>query len=88
MEIDVQFLEPFDKFDAKIKVSIKDQTVKGLVSVLIKKYGNNFRKIIFSKDKLDEGIMLLVNGVSIMDNLKTKLKNNDKVVLSRTISGG
>lgn len=88
MQINVQFLEPFDKFDSEIKVPIKEGSVKSLLSVLVKEYGKNFKNIIFKKNKLDERIMLLVNGVSIMGNLKQKLKNNDKVVLSRTISGG
>lgn len=88
MKIKILFLEPFDKFDDKIEVSIKGSSVKDIIDFFIKKYGNKFKKIIFNKNNLDEGIMLLVNGVSIMGNLKTKLKNNDKVVLSRTISGG
>lgn len=88
MSIRLEFLEPFDKFGSKTTVPVKGGTVKDLISVLIKKHGNDFKKKIFNKDRLDEGVMLLVNGVSIMGNLKTKLKNNDKVVLSRTISGG
>lgn len=88
MQINVVLLEPFDKFDERIEVLIKGNSVKDLISTLIKKYGNGFKKLIFNKDQIDEGVMLLVNGVSNMGDLNQKLKKNDKVVFSRTISGG
>lgn len=75
---------------------IKDEYVTGseTVEILLKnlshKYGSKFHHKVFDGDKLSEEVFILVNGRNIkhLDELNTKLEENDEICIFPVVAGG
>jgi MoaD family protein len=69
------------------KVSVRD-----LLILLADKYGESFKRSVYDPQDLElkPYYMLSVNGLLLnqLNGMKTKLKDNDKVILMPIVSGG
>lgn len=94
MKVTVKFFttlrEITDKREEEIKSS-KDLTVGELLEQLSKKYGRRFMDYVYDKKgNLQSYLQFLVNGRSITtrEDLKTKLKEGDRVAIIPPVGGG
>ncbi len=76
-----------------LEMEMEDATIRGLLSDLSERFGQEFRDLIFDpKTKnLSNHIRVLVNGRHynhLPNRLDTKLKEGDEVSLFPTIAGG
>lgn len=78
--------------EEEIVLSIKeDSTIKDVLNILSKKYGNLLRETIFtSSETLNNYIIIGLNGRDIrsLDNFKTLLHDGDKISFLPAIAGG
>lgn len=67
-----------------------DGTVCDLLDRLCKEYGEEFKNAIFDESKLRNYIKILVNGrdIEFLDGIKTKLSDEDVVVIFPPVGGG
>jgi len=67
-------------------------TLSDLVEMLCKKYGTDFRKIVYGKDNanLSDNIAILVNGVnvSLTTGMDTPINDDDEIVFLPPLMGG
>jgi len=67
-------------------------SIKELIFNLSKSFGTQFKNYVLKNDenKIKSFILILVNDISIdlLDNLNTKLKNNDIITFLPSIHGG
>jgi len=94
MKVIVKFFttlrEITDKREEEIKSS-KDLTVGELLEQLSKKYGRRFMDYVYDKKgNVQSYLQFLVNGRSITTrkDLKTKLKEGDRVAIIPPVGGG
>jgi len=94
MKVTVKFFttlrEITDKREEEIKSS-KDLTVGELLEQLSKKYGRRFMDYVYDKKgNVQSYLQFLVNGRSITTrkDLKTKLKEGDRVAIIPPVGGG
>ena len=62
-----------------------------VISLFMNEYGNKIRKsFINSKGKLESHVVILVNGRNylFLDELNTRLKDGDQIVISPPLVGG
>ena len=76
----------------EIIISTNDEsTINDLLAELFNKFGNEFENIIMSDSgKINRSIIVLLNDTDIQDveNLETKISNNDNIVFLPAIAGG
>ncbi len=66
-------------------------TVNDVLEELVKRHGKDFREYLFDeKKRVREHLQLLVNGksVSLLEELRTQLKEGDRVAILPPVSGG
>ncbi|MEM3606990.1 MAG: ubiquitin-like small modifier protein 1 [Candidatus Bathyarchaeia archaeon] len=82
------FRELTNKREEEIEVK-EGATVKDLLEALAEKYGKKFKDIVFNGAVSDRLIMLL-DGVNIysLNNLETKLNENNVFVILPPVGGG
>jgi MoaD family protein len=94
MKVKVKFFTRLREITGKKVDTIEMQnsiTIKGLIILLAKKYGKNFREYIFdNKGEVQEFFSFLVNGIKInnMQGYDTKLQDGDIVAILPPVGGG
>ena len=66
-------------------------TVKDVLEDLAKRYGEEFKDYLYNEEReVREHLQLLVNGknVSLLEELKTQLKEGDQVAVVPPVGGG
>lgn len=66
-------------------------TVKDVLEDLAKRYGEEFKNYLYNEEReVRERLQLLVNGknVSLLEELKTQLKEGDQVAVVPPVGGG
>ncbi len=81
-------LRPITK--TKIDEIEKADNIKTLLSLLIERYGDSFRKALFNGDSLFSNVIILINGKNInsIEGLETKIENNDNIDIFPPVAGG
>lgn len=93
-KINVKFLAAFRDVVGKnyVDVTIEEgETVEELLKRLCNQFGKKLRNLIFRKnDSITNNVVIFVNGRNILtlDGLKTKLKDDDYLILSTPLTGG
>ena len=67
------------------------ETLADVINLFMNEHGNKIRKsFITPKGKLESHVVILVNGRNylFLDNLNTKLKDGDQIVISPPLVGG
>jgi sulfur-carrier protein len=66
------------------------ETVYKLLLKLCNRYGSKFEQMIFINGKLNDEIIILVNGRHIihMDGINTTLTENDEISIFPVVAGG
>ena len=82
-----------DRFGAKeLNMDLEDEsTIKNLFSKLFEKYGEDIKKLLIKKTgDLNDQVVIMVNEKNIrsLDNLDTKIHNNDEIIFLPAIAGG
>lgn len=79
------------KGEETLEFSVKGVTVKDVLETLAKRHGKEFREYLYDdKNRVREHLQLLVNGksVSLMEELKTRLREGDQVAIVPPVGGG
>ncbi len=74
-----------------LEFSAEVVTVKDVLEELVKQYGEVFREYLFNEEgKVQEHLQLLVNGksVDLLEELETRLKEEDQVAIVPPVGGG
>lgn len=68
----------------------KCETVKELLQILCRLYGQKFEDKVFKKSELSSEIIILVNGRHIIhyDGIHTKLNQEDEISIFPVVAGG
>jgi len=82
-----------DRFGAKeLNMDLEDEsTIKDLFAKLFEKYGEDIEKLLIKKTgDLNDQVVIMVNEKNIrsLDNLDTKIHNNDEIIFLPAIAGG
>ena len=92
MKLTVKLLRPFSKVIGKneLKLDINVRTVEDLLEILANKYPKIKNDLFKENNELTDFINLFVNDkpISALEGIKTKLKNNDEILLFTPVSGG
>ena len=64
--------------------------LRELLTSLAARYGTSFRRAVFSGDRLDGEIIILVNGRNVLhlDGLETPLAADDEISVFPMVAGG
>ena len=83
--VKVKLFANFREIVGSKEIEINAKSVKELLDLLVKDHPELEEH--FSEDKLKEYVHIMVNG-KIVENLDTKLKQNDVVAIFPPVSGG
>jgi len=70
---------------------LEARTVEEVIDILAKKYGEDFRVSVCNENgKISRLLNLLLNrrNIRYMDGIKTKLKDNDELLIYPSVAGG
>ncbi len=94
MKINVRFIPPLDKMTEKQEKKLMIETSRRTLLELFQQISESYPKIheiICTRDnKLNQGIICVLNNELVFSNElgKTKLTDNDEIVFSIAIAGG
>ena len=93
MKVEVKFFTRLREITGKKveKIQLQESiTINGLIRLLGKRYGENFREYIYDKEKVQDYLSILVNGKNInkLFGLETKLHEGDLIVILPPVGGG
>lgn len=90
--IKIKYLARFKDITGEKGLEIDyDGEISGLIDVLVEKYGDEFQKALFNKDKEFRDYMkILINGEDIRNikGLNSPIGKEDEIVIFQTIAGG
>lgn len=93
-KVHVKFLTIFKEVTKRDSVDVdveEDGAVEEVLEYLCNQFGEEFRNLIFRKNGSVAGnLIIFVNGKNILtlSGLKTRLKDNDYLILSTSVIGG
>lgn len=91
MDMKVKFFAYLRDYTKTKEIEVKNcETVRELLKRLSEIYGGKFAKEVFEGENLSSRIIVLVNGRNIvhLENLDTKLKDEDEISLFPVVAGG
>jgi molybdopterin synthase sulfur carrier subunit len=92
MNISIKLLKPFSEAVDKnhFNFEFKGKTLDDLLDELILRYPRLKNELYSKKNELTEYVVIFVNDkpFSVLNGLKTKLKNNDEILFFIPVSGG
>lgn len=89
--VKVNFFGILVRITKEKNIDIKALTIRDAINLLIIKYGEEFRNVIYDKNgKLKRFINIYVNGrdIRFLNYLDTELSNGDEVSIIPAIGGG
>lgn len=90
MKIKVKYLFPFRDITSKAEefIEIEEPNLKGLIELVIKKYGYRFAQKLFDLEagRIRKGYTVLVGGAR--KDLEASLKDGDEVIFMTAMGGG
>ncbi|MGC9175963.1 MAG: ubiquitin-like small modifier protein 1 [Thermoplasmata archaeon] len=86
----VKYFATLRKITGVQEENINAKTVGELLEIIEEKYGKEFHDSIFSGENFKKGVIILKNGKNViyLDNLNTKLEDNDIVSIFPPVAGG
>lgn len=76
----------------ELNMDLEDEsTINDVFAKLFEKYGEDIEKVLIKKTgDLNDQVVIMLNEKSIrsLDNLDTKIRNNDEIILLPAIAGG
>ncbi|MEE8431858.1 MAG: MoaD/ThiS family protein [Candidatus Desulfatibia sp.] len=76
----------------ELNMDLEDEsTINDVFAKLFEKYGEDIEKLLIKKTgDLNDQVVIMLNEKSIrsLDNLDTKIRNNDEIILLPAIAGG
>ncbi len=76
----------------ELNMDLEDEsTINDVFAKLFEKYGEDIEKVLIKKTgDLSDQVVIMLNEKSIrsLDNLDTKIRNNDEIILLPAIAGG
>ncbi len=76
----------------ELNMNLEDEsTINDVFAKLFEKYGEDIEKVLIKKTgDLNDQVVIVLNEKNIrsLDNLDTKIRNNDEIILLPAIAGG
>lgn len=92
MKIRIKFLKPFSEAVGKndLVFELNGKTLEDLLEELISQYPKLKKELYLENNELTEYVVIFINDkpLSILNGVKTRLKDNDEILFFIPVSGG